>query len=308
MASGRGHTFSGVIAGITVFRPEAGLFFALLDYLAVEGLRTVIYIDGPVGIAIDEALLARLRTIPAVELIEAPQNKGIGEGLNALVARTKALGAKRILLLDQDSTPAPGLLSALDTGMDSLNAAGENVAAVGPRLVSPQDASVEFQAPRYRSMPGVTPMDGFSPVRYLITSGTLLDLTAFDAVGSFRADYVMDAIDVEWCFRAWFKGFSVWVVEGADMMHRIGHGTVRLGPIRFPAQNLQRMRTYIRNQSHGLRLAHVPFTWKLRTIIYLPLQIIAYSGHHKQPLKAFMQLVRASWNGFTGKLGSLKSP
>jgi len=303
MASGRGHTFSGVIAGITVFRPEAGLFFALLDYLAVEGVQAVIYIDGPVGVAIDEELLARLRAIPGVELIESSQNRGIGEGLNALVARAKNLGARRLLLLDQDSTPSPGLLTALDTGLTSLNAAGENAAAVGPRLVSPQDASVEFQAPRYRSMPGIKPRDGFSPVRYLITSGTLLDLAAFDAVGHFRADYVMDAIDVEWCFRAWSKGFSIWVVEGADMMHRVGHGTVKLGPIRFPAQNLRRMTTYIRNQSHGLRLAHVPFAWKLRTIIYLPLQIIAYSGHHKQPLRTFMQLVGASWNGFIGKLG-----
>ncbi len=296
---------AGLIAGITVYRPEPGLLFALLDYLATEKISVAIYVDGPVGTAIDASLLEKLRSVPGVTLIEAPENHGIGEGLNRLAEYAMQANAGRLLLLDQDSTPTSGLVSNLMAGMDALVSAGERVAAVGPRLVSPQDASVAFQAPRYRVMPGVAAREGFTPVRYLITSGSLVDLAAFRDVGLFRADYVMDAIDVEWCFRVWAKGYSVWVVDDADMTHRVGHGTVRLGPIRFPAQNLSRMTTYVRNQSHGFRLPHVPFSWKLRTFIYLPLQMIAYSAHQGSPMKTFSTLLKASWDGFRGKLGRL---
>lgn len=292
---------SSMVAGVTVFRPERALLTALLDRLRGEGVPTLAYIDGPVGEAIDADLLAELAVRPGLTLIQAPANRGIGAGLNTLVGQARALGARHLLIFDQDSLPEPGMAAALETRMEALAGEGERPAAIGPTLEAPPGAA--HQSPRYRAAPGRKPRAGARPVRYLISSGTLLDLAALDVIGPFRADYVIDAIDVEWCFRAWSRGHSVWVAEDVAMEHRVGQGIIRFGPLSFPRQSPQRMVTYIRNQAHGLRLAHVPFGWKLRSVLYLPLQIAAFSAAGPRPGSMLVRLLGAARDGLAGRLG-----
>jgi len=297
---------SRLLAGVTVFRPDRALLMALLDRLHAEKIPTLAYIDGPVGTAVRADLVAELTSRPGLTLIQARDNQGIGAGLNALARQARELGAERLLIFDQDSLPDPGMPAALDARMSTLVGMGERPAAVGPRPVAPPgEAGAEYQPPRYPAMPGRRPREGTKPVRYLISSGTLLDLAAFEAVGPFRADYVIDAIDVEWCFRAWSRGWSVWLVEDVTMEHRIGHGIIRLGPLRFPRQSPSRMATYIRNQAHGLRLPHVPLGWKLRSLVYLPLQIAVVSANGPRPASVLARLIGAARDGLAGRLGRL---
>lgn len=297
---------SRLLAGVTVFGPDRALLTALLDRLRADNIPTLAYIDGPVGTAIQADLLAELTTRPGLTLIHAPDNQGIGAALNALAGRAGELGAERLLIFDQDSLPNSGMATALDARMTALASAGGRPAAIGPRPVAPPaEAGAEYQPPRYPPMPGRRARPGTKPVRYLISSGTLLDLSAFDAVGPFRADYVIDAIDVEWCFRAWSRGWSIWLADDVTMEHRIGHGVIRLGPLRFPRQSPSRMATYIRNQAHGLRLPHVPLGWKLRSLVYLPLQIAVVSANGPHPATMFARLIGAARDGLAGRLGRL---
>src|SRR3954451_23588009 len=198
-----GSVAPSLAAGVTVFRPDRDLLTALLDRLSWEIIPTFAYIDGPTGEAIEADLLAKLAARPGLTLVQAPANGGIGAGLNALGTRAREAGAGRLLIFDQDSLPEPGMAAALDIRMTALAGAGERPAAIGPKLLAPSESGTEHQSPRYRPMPGRSSRAGATPVRYLISSGTLLDLAAFDAIGPFRADYVIDAIDTEWCFRAW---------------------------------------------------------------------------------------------------------
>jgi rhamnosyltransferase len=293
-------------AGVTVFRPDRDLLTALLDRLFGEGIPTFAYVDGPVGEAIEADLLAELAVKAGLTLVQAPANGGIGAGLNALAARAREAGAGRLLIFDQDSLPEPGMAAALDTRMTALGAAGEKPAAIGPKLLTPSQAATEHQSPRYRPMPGRRSLAGTIPVRYLISSGTLLDLVAYDAIGPFRADYVIDAIDTEWCFRAWARGYSIWMAETITMQHRVGGGVIRLGPLRFPRQNPDRMATYVRNQAHGFRLSHVPLGWKLRNLLYLPLQMAVFSLDSPRRGPTFVRLISAALDGLAGRLGQTR--
>lgn len=292
-----------ILAGITVFRPDPDLLFDLMERLRRDGLPILVQVDGITGEAIAPDTLDRLARIPGLEIAQAARNDGIGAALNALVARARARGAGRLLVFDQDSTPPAGLAAALAGRLHSL--AGERPAAIGPRAVAPEGEPRRSRAPRYLAMPGRAERPGARPVRFLITSGTLLDLDVFDEVGPFREDYVIDAIDTEWCFRAWSRGLSVWLAPDLAMPHRVGHDVVRRGPIAFPRQTPARMATYLRNQAHGLRLPHVPLGWKLRSLAYLPLQALLYSLDGPHPARMLVRLARAARDGFAGRLGPL---
>ena len=294
-----------VIAGITVYRPDAGLLVDLIGSLRRDRLAILVEIDGPTGEAISPELLEHLRGEPDLIVAQASRNRGIGAALNGLVARARALGAERLLLFDQDSAPPPRLAAALAERLTRLTEAGERPAAIGPQPIAPRAAPTRYRAPRYLTMPGRGAREGAEPVRFLITSGTLLDLAACDVVGPFRADYVIDAIDTEWCFRAWARGRSVWLAPDLAMEHRVGHDVVRRGPIAFPRQSPDRMATYLRNQAHGLRLAHVPLGWKLRNLAYLPLQALLYSVDQDRPLATLGRLARAARDGLAGRLGPM---
>ncbi|HEX2020107.1 MAG TPA: rhamnosyltransferase [Aurantimonas sp.] len=292
------------MAGVTIFRPEPGQLRDLMQRLAEEGLEVLVHVDGPTGHAIDADLLSELQTARGVTVFQAPVNRGIGAGLNALAQAARTAGFRKILLFDQDSAPLPGLAFRLEHAFDFLLDAGARPAVVGPRPVA---ASGETsKPPRYSKRPRIAAVGNLRPVNYVISSGSLVSLDAIDAVGDFRDDYFIDAIDTEWCFRAWHRGRSVWSDDRLEMPHRVGSGVVRFGPLRFPQQSEARMITYLRNQSHGLRLPHVPLRWKVRFIAYAPLQAAAYVARAPRKRRSASRFLRAISDGLRARLGPIK--
>ncbi|MCB8839398.1 FkbM family methyltransferase [Aurantimonas sp. VKM B-3413] len=291
-------TDRALAVGVTIFSPDEALLEALLGRLAGVDARLLAYVDGPVGTAIGADILERLRQRDGLELIEAPANAGIGAGLNALCAAAQAGGATHILLFDQDSSPEPGLAEALLARHRSLGQAGERPAVVGPQPVVP--AGEDGKPPRYPSRS--RERAGCRAVDYVITSGSLVDLAAFVDIGPFRADFFIDGIDLEWSLRAWAKGYSVWLDPALLMPHRLGHGVISAGPIRFPAQSEARMQSYLRNRVALMRLPHVPLRLKLRSLAYLPLQAMVYARRSGgwPVLRRFAAAARHGWAGQLG--------
>ena len=286
-----------VAVGVTIFRPDWSLLQPLVDLFQPMGLEVFAHIDGPIGMAIEPETLKALEARPWVRLLRTPENQGIGFALNKLAEAAGGAGASHLLVFDQDSSPTPPLPALLASALTVLQEAGERPAVVGPRPVVPPGEI--GQPPRYvfrrQSVSHCEAVD------YVITSGSLVDLSAFSAIGPFRADYFIDGIDVEWSLRAWDHGFSVWITNDAELPHRIGQGVIKFGFLRFPDQSQARMITYVRNRAAMLRLSHMPLRWKLQSLIYVPLQSIAYSC--KRGGWSFLwRLVRAAADGWKGHL------
>jgi rhamnosyltransferase len=176
------------------------------------------------------------------------------------------------------------------------------MAVVGPR---PRRAEPDAKAPRYSRRAAVQPVGDLVPVDFLATSGSLIDLAAFRRIGPFRVDYFIDAVELEWCFRAWAAGYGCWMAQDATIGHRVGAGIIRaprLG-IAMPRQPLFRMATYLRNSVYGWRLGHIPLRWKLRQAVYLPVQVALYWRDAGYRPAVLARLVRAVFDGFAGRLG-----
>lgn len=282
----------GVVVGIVAFRPAPERLLRLAQLAASEGEHAIVFANG----ALDRTLAEKVSAL-GVELIEAECNLGVAEALNIIALAARLRGARQVLLLDDDAAWPAGGLARLSRAFDALSAAGENAAIIGPRIAAP---NASYIAPRYFNA-GARAYAAARGVRYIITSGSLVDLAALAAVGPFRSDFFIDMIDVEWCFRAWARGYSCWCAEEVAVEHSVGQGEVRALGMRATRQPQFRFRAYVRNLSHCLTLAHVPWQWKLRFAANIVRLCVVYQFSAEPRL--YRWIWRELWDGLSGKLG-----
>jgi len=289
-------------AATVLYRPDPAVLDALLAPLAAAGLRLFIFVNG----AVSEAIELRLARLADAHLIRSPDNLGLGAGLNAVVGAAQNEGFGHIVLFDQDSTPDAGLLPKLLDAFQALRAPGAVPTAVapavlGPLLVAPENEA--FLPPWYSRRPETLAAPGIA-VDFLPTSGSLLSIAAWRAIGPFRADYFIDGIDVEWCFRAWAKGFSCVLAEELRMVHRWGH-VEEAGKRRPQILRQSDLRTYyyLRNAVNGLRLPHLPLRWKARVGFRLAAQSGLLLRDRRFGRATWQLLAKAIGDGWSGRLG-----
>lgn len=288
-----------VAAGIVAFRPDPDQLLALARAAAREAAPVVVVANS----ALDDTLREALLDIGA-QIVDAPCNLGVAEAFNICALIAMLAGKRRLLLLDQDSDLPRGAVARLSASLDVIAERGETPAVVGPAIVAPEGEANLFKPPRYFRRSRAVPVGHCQAVHYVISSGSLIDLQAFRQIGRFRSDFFIDAVDTEWCFRAWAKGASCWVDRGVRMPHRIGRGVVKtkLGPA-IPRQADFRLYAYVRNQAYCLTLAHVPALWKLRIGAHLARTVMVYWLDQSRS-RSFLQAMAQAWrDGRVGKLG-----
>ncbi|MFB0491360.1 rhamnosyltransferase [Methylobacterium sp. OAE515] len=290
---------SRLVLGITLFRPGRDQVDRAVAQAAAGFAAVIAFDNGGLAVA-DAARLARA----GVTLLSEGRNLGIAEALNRIAGAARAAGAETLLLLDQDAEPPEHLAAALLAARDRLRGAGIPVAVVGPAPAP----TAGHKAPAYPPRPAAPERDDLAPVQFLATSGSLIDLDAFARVGPFRADFFIDGVELEWCFRAWACGYGCYVARAVAIPHRVGGGVIRafgiakLGIV-MPRQPLFRMGTYLRNAVYAWRLPHVPLRWKLAQAAYLPLQAGLYWADSGWRPAVLMRLLAAARDGALGRLG-----
>lgn len=289
-------------AGIVAFNPDIDIIVPLAKSIINDVEHVVVFVNA----VIDEQTVAELRKLgDKCKIVRSDYNLGVAEALNVITLHAALNGCTRVVLFDQDSRPPNGMIPALSAAMDRLTAASKQVAVVGPAIVSPRGHSKEFKSPRYFPHSATEPLGNAIPVYYIITSGTLLSIKSFFDVGKFRSDFFIDAIDTEWCFRAWAKGYSCWYLTDVPMEHTIGEGSVRskLFQLQFPHQNRMRIYSYFRNQIVSLTLPHIPLMWKAKFGIHLTRLALAMTLHAKFKSSTIGLLWQAVRDGLGGQLG-----
>ena len=281
---------------VVFFRPSAEQVARIVERFAGR-MPVLVYDNG--GIPPDA--LARLEAAEEVVRLGEGRNRGIAAALNALAEAAIAAGVSRLFLLDQDADTTVETARALGHALDRAAGAQPPPALVGP-APAPKPG---HKAPVYPPRPGVPTRESLRPVEFLATSGSLVDLAAYAQIGPFRDDFFIDAVDLEWCFRAWARGWSCWMDPGTAIPHSVGRGTLRgrFLPVTMPDQPLFRMAVYVRNTAYGWRLPHVPLRWKVKQAAYLPLQIGLYWSRHRFSPRVLARLLAALAQGLGGRLG-----
>ena len=290
-----------IAAVVVIYRPQPELLLGLLRALAGDVERIFLFLNSPLAPPLFEECGAAAYPTP-LELLGNGANVGLGRAYNVAAGAARAGGCDLLVLFDQDSSPPPGMAGRLASALDEARRRFGSVAAVGARPVPPEPGP-DDKYPFIGGGAGASET-GLAEIAFVISSGSVIDLDAFAAVGPFREDFFIDGIDIEWCFRARARGFRTAMALSEWMPHRLGGGPVWIPLLNIPLtrQPQERVFTFARNQTAMMRLPHVPFWWKTRTAAWMALRAVVSLGFGRHGWEG-PAIVRGILCGLRGRLG-----
>jgi len=204
----------GVCAVLVTYHPDGGLPDRLARLVPQVGGIVVVDNGSPAPVS---AMVDGLTRSVDVTVIENGSNLGIARALNVGVRHAAARGFAAALLLDQDSEVDEDLVAELLSARDSFPEP-PRLAIVGARF---RDTSGRRVEPVRLGLHG----EHWEEVATVITSGSLLSLAAYAAIGPFRDDFFIDYVDEEFCLRARAAGYHIIETRRAIMSHSVGSQT-----------------------------------------------------------------------------------
>ena len=203
---------SAVCAVVVTYHPDTD-FPARLA--AIRGqVAAIVIVDN--GSDTELAMLREVGSDRGVTLLLNGENLGVARALNIGIQRALELGFAFALLFDQDSQVDADLVETLLAIHDSFPAG--RVGLVGSGFRTRDGAAPGGKAEQPAAPPWID-------AEYVITSGSLLPLTAYGAIGPFREEFFIDYVDLDYCKRAVARGFQVILSRRALMTHSIGAPT-----------------------------------------------------------------------------------
>jgi rhamnosyltransferase len=217
---------SDIGAVVVLFNPEQNVIANIRSYR--DQVSRVVAVDNTPR---PHPETARELADDGIEYFALGENKGIAAALNVGCRAVRDAGCDWALTMDQDST-APedlvgGLLTCLATGPT-------DVAIVAPLWEQVGGLSLEAAAT-------------CSEIDWAMTSGNLLKLEAWDAVGGFREELFIDQVDNELCFRLRLADWRILQSHRAVLQHR--QGNLRRSALGFYITDYSALRRYYRTRN-----------------------------------------------------------
>jgi rhamnosyltransferase len=251
-----------ILAVAVTYNPEPALLAQVLGS-AMPQVQDLVVVDNGSANARD---IRHVVTQVGGQVIANERNIGIAAAQNQGVARARADGFTHVLLLDQDTVLAPEMVADLTENLTALEQGQGRIAAIGPAYY---ELNSQRQTRAYRAdglrLTRLSLATETHPVAsdFIIASGSLIPLSVLEAVGGFKEDLFIDLVDVEWCFRARSAGYRSYLSPTAAVEHRLGSGTVQIGPrevaVHVPIRNYY----WVRNALWLARQPYTPLAWRI---------------------------------------------
>lgn len=186
---------------------------------------------------------------PTVKYISNGGNQGIAHALNVAAKAAIRDHFAYLLMMDDDSETPTNLVSTLYAV--AIRNSSENVGIVAAQ----SDTNVR----RNDEQETIT----------TITSGSLLNLKAYQATGPFLDDLFIDWVDHEYCFRLAKHGYRIVIANQIKLTHRLGvfktKLIINLIPVRWRSHSPTRLYYKFRNSIYVMNSykRQLPFTFIL---------------------------------------------
>lgn len=292
-------------AVIVTYFPDLAALRGLLQRVRPQ-VGFVVVVDNTPSAAVDVSELAAL----GCAYVPLERNVGLAAAQNRGIECVRAAGCDHVLLLDQDSEPAPDMVERLLHALMRLAQQGARVAAVGPRWRDRHGGGdtpfVRLGVGRMHNLPCTNDAGGVVECDTLVASGCLIPVPALDAIGPMDERLFIDQIDVEWGIRAQANGFSLYGVCDAVLHHGIGERMVRVwfAPRRrMPVHAPLRDYYLIRNIVAVFFLRSAPWRWRLLQAVRLPGLILVLVTQMPPRLQRLRLIARGLADALRGRLG-----
>ena len=298
---------ASIVAIVVTYEPDAEALQQLLRALRNQVVRAIV-IDNGSTLAIDRVVGTALLADPWCELVRLPSNLGVAAAQNVGIERARETGADFLALFDQDSEPAPDMISKLLDVASTKLSEGVRVAAVGPRYMDERQDNpppfIRIKGVSVKRQPCPSPQ-AVVEVDYLIASGSLIPMAALDAVGAMREDLFIDYVDIEWGLRARLAGFRSFGVCGARMRHDLGSEPINLLGRKIPLHSPLRHYYHFRNAVRLYCEKGLPWNWKVADGWRLLLKYAFYSLFARPRSEHWRMMSLGMAHGLTGRMGKL---
>jgi rhamnosyltransferase len=292
-----------VVAVVVTYEPELPALEEQLRAVAPQ-VGAILVIDN--ASAVDLPAWLEALGLDNLQGRRLPDNLGVATAQNRGIEWARAQGGRYVLLLDQDSLPAPGMVAGLLGVIHEKQAAGIAVAAVGPRYQDQRRRALQpFVRVRGLSIGRVHCHDDTDvlEVDHLIASGSLIPMTTLADVGGMVDELFIDYIDTEWVLRARQRGYKAYGVCAARMRHVLGAEPIRLLGREVVARPPLRHYYMFRNAMWIYRQAWVPRLWKLADGLRLVQRFVFYALFAKPRWVQVHMMLRGVSDGLHGRMG-----
>jgi len=267
-------------------------------------------------------MLSDLVSLPNVHLILNDENLGVATALNQGVRMAMEQGYQWALLLDQDTATESFIVETLASVYDNLERKN-GLAIIGSNYYDKNTGRALFDRSSATA-------NSWVERKAVITSGSLLSLRAFAAIGPFRDELFIDLVDIEYCLRARSMGFTVVQASKPTMKHALGTSTLHRVPwrkIALEATNHSPLRRYymarnpvvlareyprafreVCQEEYG-RSARVYFAvfkephWVFTAAYVLTIMSILIVLFEDQKISKLYHILLGVWHGVVGKMG-----
>lgn len=202
-----------VCAVLVTYHPDSRICDRIKK-VAVQVAQTVVVDNGSPNSSIEP--IRELASRLAIQLIPNDSNRGLASALNTGIRWAVSRGFRWVLTLDQDTVVAPDMVEALAEVIHG-DSAPEQLAVVGSNYRDKVNGRLFCE--QIRGTNGLAGKEMIS----VLTSGSLISINAFHALGGFRDDFFIDCVDHEYCLRARAHGFHVLMTYKPVMEHGIGY-------------------------------------------------------------------------------------
>lgn len=295
-------------AVIVTYYPEPEKLSALLDAIAAQ-VESIIIVDNgstDLGGWLRDSALAR-----GCALVLLERNTGVAAAHNVGIAKARSARVDAVLLLDQDSLPAPNMVGELRGAFASLTAAGEHVGGVGPSQIDGRTGQaapfVRFGFMRNAHLTCGDPNRTIIRCDHLISSGMLVPMPVLEDVGGMDEALFVDNVDTEWCFRVMSKGYGLFGVCSATMTHTVGEEIARIRvPFVRDVVVHRPVRLYYIMRNHLLLYGRrdTPGRWVLQDVPRLIFKSVVFATVIEPRLTNLSMIIKGIYDGIRGKTGS----
>lgn len=300
-------TPNGVCAVIVSYNPDSFVLTRLIEALLPQVAGIVVVDNG------SEIDVAALLADWSVTVLPQGLNLGVAAGFNQGIAWAADNGFEQVLLLDQDSVPAPDMVGKLLEMLKWLTDKGEPVAAVGPVAYDPRTGHEAGFARvglfRFRYVSAGT---GEQAVKadFLISSGSLIPMSTIRQIGGMDEGLFIDLVDTEWFLRAAASGLYAYGVPSALLQHGIGDHATQLKVVGCKVGSLHHhdpLRHYyiFRNSILLSRRPYIQRRWVLNNTIQLVGMFVYFCLFTPPRRQHLWMMVRGLLDGLSSRFGQL---
>lgn len=294
-------------AVVVLFFPDAKLVERLLSSLSNE-VEKIYVIDNTPGKAVAWSSQEWFETKGYSVVYRAlGDNYGIAKAQNIGIELAIESGCDHVIFFDQDSAIPKGMVKELLKTEELLLKSAVKVGSVGPIFIDEKSDRYSHFIRHSRFLINRIEVSSVNynliKADYLIASGSLIRTYVLKEVGLMRENLFIDWVDIEWGLRAGRLGFSHYATPSATMLHSIGDGFIKFGKRSVNLHNDVRNYYIVRNACHLLLDPQIDKKWRTNIFLKIPLWVIFYTFTSKSKFKALKRLLRACFDGFSGRMG-----